>query len=629
MSDPIRDPTLTSPSAEEGGTPTTRASQVSDTSNNAPRFGRSVTDWLRRNAINRAMRNSAAESSSGAPPVPAHGPATSRGLTPSSEDGMEPYSDSPVSHSGEVENPPQIPGGPRYNQFDSSPPEVARNPENWLLPHPFRHDVSLPFVAETSYEESQDTEGNVDNPSLPSMGSFNERGLSSSSGASTPISLQAEDTLTTRSIYFDQEQNSGDGRINSSFDSAVDTTLAHRFPVAAAAIAAHPSALVVGSEPDYLQLPYRSAPQNQQSSSHKHIHSVTGCLGVRQSATLGQDSDPLGYGPEFHGRLGPHEARPSPYAESEYAYGPSVMSGAIAQTLTPNTSPYGRGMAPVNGPGRLAAASGNDPQPSAANRPGKLWRQATLTPIPQVQLDRPFTLRSPFQYSGHDSSIISPLPHPVVQRHHPRHATNVGERSRAGLCNEENDESRRVLDLNLDSSSGSESDGVDSHTGHPARHADSNEIAGSSTTPVFVEDQDHVICAISESRSSDMIGLAVINVTLGLVDIIRIVNDDRYRRLTETLWRMPTWPQTFLVLKKAVDQQGKSSLGACLTREFPQAKMVTLDREHWNESEGLRMVDRFAWRKDIKAIRRNLEHNFYASCAFAAVCCHLLETMKS
>jgi DNA mismatch repair protein MSH4 len=116
-----------------------------------------------------------------------------------------------------------------------------------------------------------------------------------------------------------------------------------------------------------------------------------------------------------------------------------------------------------------------------------------------------------------------------------------------------------------------------------------------------------------------MVGMAVINLTMGHVDLVRVVNDDKYRRLTETLWRMTTWPQTFLVLKKVVDQPTKSALVVCLEKEFPGTEVVALDREHWNELEGLRMVDRFAWRTDIKAIRRNLEHNFYVSCAFSAV----------
>ncbi|KAL2021370.1 hypothetical protein VTK56DRAFT_7235 [Thermocarpiscus australiensis] len=132
------------------------------------------------------------------------------------------------------------------------------------------------------------------------------------------------------------------------------------------------------------------------------------------------------------------------------------------------------------------------------------------------------------------------------------------------------------------------------------------------------EEHDRVVCAISESRASDVIGMAVINVTMGQVEITRILNDDRYQRLIETIWRMPNRPQTFLVLKKVVDEQSKSLLVCCLNKEFPGAEVVPLEREHWNESEGLRMIDRFAWRKDIKAIRANLEHNFYASCAFSA-----------
>ncbi|KAK4129092.1 hypothetical protein N657DRAFT_686488 [Parathielavia appendiculata] len=139
------------------------------------------------------------------------------------------------------------------------------------------------------------------------------------------------------------------------------------------------------------------------------------------------------------------------------------------------------------------------------------------------------------------------------------------------------------------------------------------------------EEQDRVVCAISESRSSDMIGVAAINITLGQVDLVKVVNDDRYRRLTETVWRMPIQPQTFLLLKKVVNQPTKSALAVGLEQNFPNAEIVPLDREHWNESEGWRMVDRFAWRQDIKVIRENLEHNFYVSCAFSALMAYIEE----
>jgi DNA mismatch repair protein MSH4 len=256
-------------------------------------------------------------------------------------------------------------------------------------------------------------------------------------------------------------------------------------------------------------------------------------------------------------------------------------------------------------------------------------RQLTSYSALQIQTDDQQIFQSPVHHPRQDSSIISPLRNHIGSRHPHRLTTSLDEhRDLPGeRPNQADTEIASLLDLDLSSNSESDSEGLGSHVLHTTRRAYGNETVNSIITPEFFDEQDRVVCAISESRSSDMIGVAVINVTMGHVDIIRIVNDDRYRRLTETLWRASTWPQTFLVLKKVVDQQSKSSLTTCLTKEFPKAEVVPLDREHWNESEGLRMVDRFAWRKDIKAIRRSLEHNFYVSCAFAAVC-YLLQLMR-
>lgn len=178
--------------------------------------------------------------------------------------------------------------------------------------------------------------------------------------------------------------------------------------------------------------------------------------------------------------------------------------------------------------------------------------------------------------------------------------------------------------LYVDLSSESEDDETaQSHNAMKGRRQHQPHPAGNGLDPGLhsdsTQDRDHVVCAISESRSSDMVGVAIINVTLGLVDLVRIVNDDKYRRLLETLWRTPTPPQTFLVLKRVVSQGGKSMLARAIEQEFPLPEIVPLDREHWNESEGLRLVERFAWRSHVKGIRQELEHNFYVSCAFSAV----------
>jgi DNA mismatch repair protein MSH4 len=179
-----------------------------------------------------------------------------------------------------------------------------------------------------------------------------------------------------------------------------------------------------------------------------------------------------------------------------------------------------------------------------------------------------------------------------------------------------------VLDLDLSSDSEADDGAGSSYTLATGQRQYASEEPNSQIPSELTGEQDRVVCAISESRSLDMIGVATINVTMGQVDLVRIVNDDRYRRLTETLLGMPTWPRTFLVLKKIVDEHSKSALAVCLEKEFPHAEVVPMDREHWNEAEGLKLVDRFAWRKHIKAIRRDLEQNFYVSCAFSAVRYH-------
>ncbi|KAK0731014.1 muts domain V-domain-containing protein [Lasiosphaeris hirsuta] len=132
-------------------------------------------------------------------------------------------------------------------------------------------------------------------------------------------------------------------------------------------------------------------------------------------------------------------------------------------------------------------------------------------------------------------------------------------------------------------------------------------------------EQDQIVCAISESRSSEVIGVATVNITTGQADITRILNNDKYQRLVELFWRLPAEPQSFLVLKSVPGKGNKSLLVSCLQVECPNTTVVPYARRHWNEAEGLSMVNRFALRDDVKAIRACLDSNFYASCAFSAV----------
>ncbi|KAK4156649.1 muts domain V-domain-containing protein [Chaetomidium leptoderma] len=472
------------------------------------------------------------------------------------------------------------PGDPRavtptthlHNPLNSSPPAVVGDPANWLLPHPFRHEVELPFVGETSYEEDQETEARFDSPSLSSTASFNERGRGS--GASTPISLQrgTPDNSTMRSPYFQSREAMPDSRqahssSSSTFDTGIDTSPhRHPFSAAAAIVEDHPSDPFVASESEsdtqnqHYQRLEHSADDNNNTYSGAHpsvsYESDTGSLGLSQPAT-------------FLTRLA------SPGSEPESAYGPSVISRPVTQTLTPNMSPYEQEMAPA----------GVDFQPPANTQP---------------------PLRSSSPQRQQDSSILSPLGHVVAPRY-PLRPTEPAEHPLVGQPNRAETRGSSLLDLVMSSDPESDSENTDAHyTDRAVRRPNASDALGSHSTPDVPEEQDRVLCAISESRSADMIGMAVINITMGHVDLIRIVNDDRYRRLTETLCRMPTQPQTFLVLKNTVDQHSRSAL-------------------HWNESEGLKMVDRFAWPKNIKAIHQNLEHNFYVSCAFSAAMAYIEE----
>ncbi|KAK4214381.1 muts domain V-domain-containing protein, partial [Rhypophila decipiens] len=110
---------------------------------------------------------------------------------------------------------------------------------------------------------------------------------------------------------------------------------------------------------------------------------------------------------------------------------------------------------------------------------------------------------------------------------------------------------------------------------------------------------DTVLCAISESRSADVIGMATLNLTTGAADIVRIVNDDKfeYQRLISVLSSMEEQPTCFILLQTRVRQSSK----------------------YWSATEGLRLVRKLALEGEREAILTALDKNFYASCAFAAV----------
>lgn len=154
---------------------------------------------------------------------------------------------------------------------------------------------------------------------------------------------------------------------------------------------------------------------------------------------------------------------------------------------------------------------------------------------------------------------------------------------------------------------------------HPSHLSSVQQRTSYGAPSVPTSRREEIICAISESRSSHVVGIAAINTTTGTAELSRIINDDKYGRLADTLSRMPTLPGCFLTLESISSGTSKSLLAEVLANEYPSIPLIPFERKHWGESEGLRLVDRYALAHQVNEILASLESNFYVTCAFSAV----------
>lgn len=533
-------------------------------------------------------------------------------------DYVQSLGDQPDQH---LDHPGQ-PQTERFATYNSSSPPMIGDPDNWLLPRPFRHEVALPSVGESSLEEA---EGGFDLRSPVNNISNAYSVLSTNSSHRTSSTPVASDSVI-QSPYFRKEQRMGrkgrrgrdTGGISdrSSSDMTVGTPFylglsssLERYPFSAPApkLAEYSSDPFVTSEPEIFPDTRERSPRHDYQAS-KHARNRTDNSGLHRPVRHGSEFGWSSLSDNHLTTLAPSREPHNPRHDLR-CYDPSVISGAFTRTLTPYTSPARHNRAPPSVRQRLGNFNETCPPDRIPKTYGEKRHQPT--PSPGIRPSKYSKLEVPFQCEQLDSSILTPVA--LNPRALDAHTPGAQQRKT-------DPKDMSLLDLDLDFLSDSDSgDDIGHHLDNTMPRPQVNDRLNTRSTLGISEEQDHVVCAISESRSSDVIGMAIINVTMGRVDIIRIVNEDRYQRLIETLWRVPHAPQAFLVLKKVIDEHSKSSLALRLKREFPDAQVVPLEREHWNESEGLRMIDRFAWREDIKAIRSDLEHNFYASCAFSAV----------
>ncbi|KAK1779469.1 muts domain V-domain-containing protein [Copromyces sp. CBS 386.78] len=157
-----------------------------------------------------------------------------------------------------------------------------------------------------------------------------------------------------------------------------------------------------------------------------------------------------------------------------------------------------------------------------------------------------------------------------------------------------------------------------------------SSVAQSPAPTVSSEESDRVICAIAEGRCAEVVAMAVVNISTGQVDLGRVLNNDRqlYRPLADTLCKLPVNPEKFIVVDSVDNESGLSLLVTCLEEDFPGVTVVPWAREHWKETEGIELIERFALRDQVLALKSNLDGDYYTACAFSAAMKYLQNVLN-
>ncbi|KAK4658911.1 hypothetical protein QC762_0003390 [Podospora pseudocomata] len=143
-------------------------------------------------------------------------------------------------------------------------------------------------------------------------------------------------------------------------------------------------------------------------------------------------------------------------------------------------------------------------------------------------------------------------------------------------------------------------------------------------TPSYFEAEEfhhHVVCAVAESRSAGVIGLATINLNLASSQIITIANESNYTTLKQTLSAMQHKPTTFITLPRITADRASSRLAEVLEDEIGwPTYTTTMPRGCWDKALGIINIEYYAYSDQIVPLKVILSsNNFYAACAFAAV----------
>ncbi|KAF9873988.1 hypothetical protein CkaCkLH20_08722 [Colletotrichum karsti] len=143
-----------------------------------------------------------------------------------------------------------------------------------------------------------------------------------------------------------------------------------------------------------------------------------------------------------------------------------------------------------------------------------------------------------------------------------------------------------------------------------------------SRTPLPDGENHKIVCALAEARGvTPSVGMASINIATGEV-ILSQISDSRF--FTRTIHKLQILePTIVLMVSSSCPPNPKSRLYSHIEDNMPGTKIVSLDRKHWSETEGMERVNTFAFREDSESIKVALNGSFYATCSFAAAMSYL------
>lgn len=139
------------------------------------------------------------------------------------------------------------------------------------------------------------------------------------------------------------------------------------------------------------------------------------------------------------------------------------------------------------------------------------------------------------------------------------------------------------------------------------------------TPSIFGGIESHtIICAVSEARGvSPSVGLALVNVTLGVATLSQICDNQSY---VNTIHKMVVAEPSHMVFMSTVCPPSPPSiLYSMIETKMQNVELHSLERSAWSEMDGIEYIQNLAFETDIAPIKVAVQGKFYATASFAAV----------